>query len=358
MFKTSNNNTQQITRTDSGGTVITLKSGTTAAWIQYLNSNDTSLGYIGVESNNKPSFYDSSSHEIALVENVIKTSDTAVQTITRNNVGSSIPLALKSGDTISAIRFLNNNGSLLGDIGVDENSRPYLNDGSKHPIPFSDDVIAKSSSIYQTISVPSDMPIMIKRSNNATKVGIGFENSNEVLGTLGMSASKVPIFNDGTDHEIALAENVVKLSAYGAQTIQTTGTGGFPLTLKGGDTSETTIRFMDKNSNILGYIGVIANDKPVFYGSSGTGQKEIALKDNAGISLAITGAAFTDAITSLAQQASVGNGIYCGPWTGNNYFIALIYKPHGALMFGIMILDSRETCSISYINGTSSYKSL
>lgn len=85
------------------------------------------------------------------------------------------------------------NGIKAACDGVDEISANY---------------IKATSSTYQTISVPSDMPAMFKRSNNATKVSIGFENSNGVLGTLGISASKKPIFNDGTDHEIALKENV------------------------------------------------------------------------------------------------------------------------------------------------------
>ena len=218
------------------------------------------------------------------MENVIKTSDTAVQTITRNNAGSSIPLALKSGDTISAIRFLNSNGSFLGDIGVDENSRPYLNDGSKHPIPFSDDVIAKSSTSAQTIentSTDSILPLVVQGDSTDNSI-IQFRGKNGVtFGSIG-AQTNTPIFRNtsGVNKEIALVENMVNRTYYGSQTIETTGTGGYPLTLKGGDASETTIRFMDKNSNILGYIGVATNDTPVFYGSSGSGQKAIALVDN------------------------------------------------------------------------------
>lgn len=60
----------------SAATVLQLQSRASATWLGYLNSSGTVLGYIGVESNNKPAFYDSASHEIALKEdldNKIKT---------------------------------------------------------------------------------------------------------------------------------------------------------------------------------------------------------------------------------------------------------------------------------------------
>lgn len=69
-IKANNNVLQKIALSTSGagGTVLQLQGRATATWIQFLNASGTSLGYIGVDSNNKPAFYDTASHEIVLKE--------------------------------------------------------------------------------------------------------------------------------------------------------------------------------------------------------------------------------------------------------------------------------------------------
>ena len=98
----------------SGGTLnnntdtpLTIR-GTTSSWIKYENSSATALGWIGVNSNKKPVFYDSTSHELALKENVLPltggtlySTDYNVLTIKRNNssYGAYIDFKNKNQDT-------------------------------------------------------------------------------------------------------------------------------------------------------------------------------------------------------------------------------------------------------------------
>lgn len=49
---------------------LTIKSGGSAAYIQYKNSSNNILGYLGVSSTSKPIFWDTSSHIIALTDDL------------------------------------------------------------------------------------------------------------------------------------------------------------------------------------------------------------------------------------------------------------------------------------------------
>lgn len=99
-------------------TPLVIKSATGAAFIQFKNSGGTTIGYLGVNSSNQPSFYDTSSHRLAYY----------------SDLGSYLPLSggnmtgnisyTGSNATNTMIRFINNtsdaygNGIAIGGGGI------------------------------------------------------------------------------------------------------------------------------------------------------------------------------------------------------------------------------------------------
>ena len=64
-----------------------------------------------------------------------------------------------------------------------------------------------------TIEQNTDTPLSVKRTNTASGVYMEFSNYNGVIGYLGVSANKKPIFHDTTDTQIALMSDITTNSS-------------------------------------------------------------------------------------------------------------------------------------------------
>lgn len=60
----------------SGDTAVRFKSKSTSSYLGFIDTNNTTLGFLGVNSSKKPVFYDSSEHQLAYTSDIpTKTSD-------------------------------------------------------------------------------------------------------------------------------------------------------------------------------------------------------------------------------------------------------------------------------------------
>lgn len=105
-------------------------------WIRFNKSNDSSMGYIGVKSDNKPYFYNNAEHEIALKDEVLPLTGGTISNGTNDTA-----LYTKGTATGAYIGYEKNDNSMLGYIGVKSDNKPYFYDNKNHRIALEEDII-------------------------------------------------------------------------------------------------------------------------------------------------------------------------------------------------------------------------
>ena len=116
-------NNSSSTITGDTDTPLYLKSNSTSSYLGFKNSSGTNLGYFGVNSSNKPVFYDSSDHQLAYTSDIPSTSDFVTlsgdQTIDGNKVfKKSLIVRTKENGLMSteqANRLCDYDGNITGD---------------------------------------------------------------------------------------------------------------------------------------------------------------------------------------------------------------------------------------------------
>ena len=130
--------------------------------------------------------------------------------------------------------------------------------------------------IYNTASTVS---LAIKGAGSSAR--INFVNATDTfLGQIGADANNKPVFRasaSGADKEIALVENVVKLSNAGTQIITSTS-GDAVLGIKGSSNNRAMLACQLNNNTIAGYLGANSNKKPIFYDPATNDESEVPLR--------------------------------------------------------------------------------
>ena len=178
------------------------------------------------------------------------------------------------------------NGTTVATFSANQsgNSLANISDPTKLS-DLTDDVVSGNyvklnSASAQMITTNSDTPFILNRNIANSNVFLCFRNANNILGYYGVDNSSKPTYigNDDVAKEIALKEDVVKLSNTEAQTITSSNTSA-PIILKSNNTNASWIGFKTSDDIIKGYLGLYTNNKPFVMDSQGT-TKEIALVDN------------------------------------------------------------------------------
>ena len=110
-------------------------------WVRYEKKTAGGLlGYIGVKDDNKPHFYNTADHEIALKDEVLP--------LTGGTIGNGVidtTLYTKGTATGAFIGYKKNDDSMFGYIGVKSDNKPYFYDSSNHLIQLADDGFTMTS---------------------------------------------------------------------------------------------------------------------------------------------------------------------------------------------------------------------
>lgn len=232
------------------------------------------------------------------------------------------------------------------------------------------DYIKNSSSTTQTISVTGSMgdnydtPLMLK-SNISSVCWLGFKNSNDtIFGYLGAYSTSGDThrlkFYDTATHILAYTSDIpdisgkVSLSSSDQQKIQASNTDT-PIAIKGNST-ETFIGFRDSNDTALGYIGVDANKKPVFYD---TQNRELAFKSD-------IPSAITEISTQYTRITDLSTGVYRLTYNGTKYIyysgttLTSTHTVTGGAGAVILTVNRYSTTYWHwyYINGSTGYETI
>lgn len=166
---------------------------------------------------------------------------------------------------------------------VNPTNMKHMDDGIKAACDGVDAIgtnyIKASDSALQTIAntaTGANAAISLK-SNNVRSVADYRDQNGTALGMMGFDNNKKPVIYDVPANawkEIALADNVVKLSSTGTQTIAT-GVS-IPLSVKRNEANFVPYIEFANNGGRLGLIGVNTSNKPVFFDTT---DHEIALVD-------------------------------------------------------------------------------
>ena len=149
-----------------------------------------------------------------------------------------------------------------------------------------EDVVKLANSSAQTVAITTtgNTTVMNIKSGNDTESRILFSNaSGTALGYIGANSSNKPIFSPGSgSYELAQVRNVITITNSGVQSIENTSTSQYAtLMLKSNHPDgKAVVGFRRADNTTIGYLGVSANNKPIFLsGVSGSTDQEIALKN-------------------------------------------------------------------------------
>lgn len=330
-----------------------LKSNSSAkkAVVGFTDTDETRLGYLGVSADKKPIFLSGASgstdKEIALAENVIKTSNAGTQSITTTDGVEALAVRSASGGSRSYVGYQANNGTEWGRIGVNSSGVPiFTSDGGTTDLRMfkqGDTAIlhlAGGIAITATAEAHADLNTFtttgtyylssntagnvdnrpVTNSYRFTLIVQRIGNNSSCIRQIYMTYSNAVFYVRATSNGgstwtdwtyMALGthlDSYVKLSDSTIRTITNTGAGRTVLVAKSGVTTGALVGFQDKNGTELGWLGANSSKKPVFWDSA---EHELALKSDIPSTtdfLATAGGQMTGAITfaqgSIAQQTA------------------------------------------------------